>query len=62
MRAGAGAGNVGRVVLFLWLTINVDLVIFADVLFGIRRRRTADVPRVRTVRIRARPLRRSRRG
>ena len=61
MRAGAGAPeNVGRVVVFLWLTINVDLVIFADVPFGICRRHAAEAPRVRTVRIakRPRPIRR----
>ena len=32
---------VGLAVLFLWLTIRVDLVIFAGVLFGICLRRTA---------------------
>jgi hypothetical protein len=38
------SGTVGRMVLFLGLTINVDLVIFAGVLFGICWRRIAEVP------------------
>jgi predicted PurR-regulated permease PerM len=41
-RALAYLALVGLVVLFLWLTIQIDLVIFAGVLFGICLRRAAD--------------------
>jgi predicted PurR-regulated permease PerM len=44
-RALAYMTLVGLAVLFLWLTIRVDLVIFAGVLFGICLRRTAEALR-----------------
>jgi len=44
-RALAYMTLVGLAVLFLWLTIRVDLVIFAGVLFGICLHRTAEALR-----------------
>jgi hypothetical protein len=43
-RALACVTLVGLAVLFVWLTIRVDLVIFAGVLFGVCLRRTAATP------------------
>ena len=41
-RALAGLALVGLAVLFIWLTLRVDLVIFGGVLFGISLRRAAE--------------------